>query len=231
MALGAAHLFVAGITNAVQSFLSMANFGCRLLIFSVARTAAFRVMTRSTVDAVLVRVVLVKERDNCSAAVRRVPDFFIRLNQSRKAASRPCRQRRFRHDFLTFLYVTDIALRVVTPILVATETLTVVRAFESGLFEVFVGDVRGVAVLASRDAAHFLKVVAVLASAVHGRHFRMKSVRELNGPVFFFNFVNQNLIGTHLDVFGGGPWTRTRSQTRIVERRCAANVTFTATVG
>ncbi len=62
------------------------------------------------------------------------------------------------------------------PILMATETLSMVGAFESGLCKVFFRDVRRMTFFASGNTADFLKVMTVLTASIHGRHFRMESV-------------------------------------------------------
>jgi hypothetical protein len=90
----------------------------------------------------------------------------------------------------------------------------------------------GVTILARSDAADFLKVMAILAALVHRSHFGMKAMSKGNRVILDFNFVDENAIGTELDVFNRCAGARASAQAGIGERGVAADVTLgTAIIG
>lgn len=224
MTLIAAHFGVTCIADRVQSLFTVAHLR-GLLFLCMTHRAAFRVMTCSALDAVFLGVIAMMKRDNRAAAVCGVPHFldgFIQPRESAAGASLRLRQIWLR----AFLQVADFTGRVVTPFLMTSETLSVIRALQAGLLKILFGDVRGMAVLARGDSADFLKVVTVLTSFVHRGHLSMKPMCKRHRVIFRLNFVDENAIGTKFDVFNGCAWARTPAQTWIRECGVAADVTL-----
>lgn len=227
----AAHLRVTGIADAVQSFFAVANGRGGLLGFRMTRRAAFSMMARCTRDAVFLGVISVKQRDNRSAAIGRMPDLLFRFDESGESASgRTLRQRMCRR-LLSLLQVADFAGRVVTPILMAAKTLPMIGTFQARLFEIFVGDVRGMTIFAGGDAADLLEVVTILTSAIHRGHFRMQAMRKTDGFVLILEFVDEHFIRPHLQILRGDARSRADTEARVVRRRCPADVTLRAAIG
>ena len=105
-----------------------------------------------------------------------------------------------------------------------------IGALQTGLFEILFCDMLGVAILARGDTADFLKVMAILAALVHRSHFGMKAMSKGNRVILDFNFVDENAIGTELDVFNRCAGARASAQAGIGERGVAADVALCTAV-
>lgn len=176
MALITAHLSVARVTNSVQRFFCMSDFGRGLFGFRVTGRAAFGMVTGRAINTVSIRMIAMEQCHDGSAAVGRMPDFLFGLHETFEAAAGLGHPRVGWGSFCALLDMANFARRIVAPFLMATQTLTVIGTLQTGLLKIIIGRIGRVTILARGNAADFLKVVAILTAAIHRRHFSMQTM-------------------------------------------------------